>query len=357
MRKLVASEERIKEVVLYFLEHDRSETEALFGLNGATLDRYIRDYKQIDEDFESKAVFLKLQERFSKEELNAIVKSGTLDTSTVYQEILSMEGEEFSILGITDSHIGSKYLDDRFIDIAFEYGDKVNVDMAVHSGDLTEGMSNRTGHVYELSQVGYDHQKEHSVKLISSWKRPIFIIDGNHDRWYLKSIGALIVKDICERIPNAVFLGHDEGKLFINGAEIRPWHGEDFSSYATSYRLQKVVEALTPDDVPQMLLVGHTHKHMYEEIGGCHVVSLGSLQSQSKWMRSKRMAADVGFWIIKFAVVDGRIPWIEPRWHTIRYKKIYQGHNIVNELIPIPQGICYEKYTGESGNTEGIETS
>ena len=124
------------------------------------------------------------------------------------------------------------------------------------------------------------------------------MIDGNHDRWFIKSNGAKIVEDICEQIPHATFLGHDEGDIAIGNTTAKLWHGEDGNSYATSYRLQKVVEAMTGGEKPGLLFTGHTHKSLYIFERHVHVYSGGSIQCQSKWMRGKRISAHTGFWII-----------------------------------------------------------
>ena len=62
-------------------------------------------------------------------------------------------------------------------------------------------MSHRPGHIYELTHLGYAQQKDYAVKLFSQWTdTEIYAIDGNHDRWYIKSNGSLIVKDIDKEL-------------------------------------------------------------------------------------------------------------------------------------------------------------
>jgi predicted phosphodiesterase len=200
---------------------------------------------------------------------------------------------------------------------AFDEFKKAKVDFVVHAGDVTEGMSNRPGHIYELSALGYDQQKALAIDMFKQWTdTDIYAIDGNHDRWFLKSNGAKIVKDVDEAIPNFHFIGHDEGSISLNGkATLWLWHGEDGNSYALSYRLQKILESLTGGEKPNAMIAGHTHK--YVDIFERHVfcTSVGCMQSQTPWMRSKRIAAHPGFAIIDYWVNDKGICKMTHTWH------------------------------------------
>ncbi len=210
----------------------------------------------------------------------------------------------------TDWHLGSKYTDPRRIQDAYKAFRKAKVDFVVHAGDVTEGMSHRPGHVYELTDIGYAAQKKAAIELLGQWTdTPIYIIDGNHDRWYIKSNGALIVKDICEAVPNAVWLGHDIGSIEIApGVKVMLWHGEDGASgYALSYRMQKIVESLKGGEKPAVLICGHDHKAGYFFIRNIHCIAGGCIQKQSSWMRGKRLAAHEGFWTLRLTIGGGSV--------------------------------------------------
>ena len=320
--KLVASPERLREVIRYYLEHGEKKTRKDFGISAETLGRYRRDYNQIEDDFEEKAVLLQIREQFSEAELRAIAKGGTINPGSHRPAVLDFEGEEHTFLVISDTHIGHEDFDERYLLMAFEEGEKRGAEFATLSGDVTEGMSNRPGHTYELHQLGYARQRKYAGDLLRQWKKPLEMIDGNHDRWFIKSAGAIIVEDLAQDIPNAEFLGHDVGTLYLNGVEIMLWHGEDGNSYATSYRLQKIVEAMNEGQVPGILIAGHTHKKIHMESRDCEIISAGSIEKQTAWMRSKRIGADVGFWVVKVAIASGIVKWIEPRWYRIREKKV-----------------------------------
>jgi predicted phosphodiesterase len=211
--------------------------------------------------------------------------------------------------------MGSIYYKPEFMLSAFaEYANN-NVNFLVIAGDLVEGMSPRPGHIYECTHLGYDAQKTYAIEQLSRWKGKIYAIDGNHDRWYLKANGALIVKDICDALPNATFLGHDEGDIRINGIWIKVFHGEDGASYATSYRIQKIIESISGGEKPNVLLLGHDHKQSNFFERNIHAVGGGCLSTQSRWMRSKRMAAHPGFWILEMTINKSGIVKFTTTWY------------------------------------------
>lgn len=274
------------------------------GTSGDALRKSLQD-KSFVKTFEPEvsAILKKIGEQFSPQELQAISNGGRLMPGMAKVPIVNFDGERIRIGALTDTHIGSKFFKKERVQQAFDEFKKEGVDFVTISGDITEGMSNRQGHVYELDNIGYDSQRAEAVKVLSKWDGKMFLIDGNHDRWFIKSNGALIVKDIAEMLPDCEFLGHDEGDISLNGyATLKLWHGEDGSSYAVSYRIQKVVEALSGGEKPSAMFFGHTHKSTFLFDRNIHCYSLGCIQSQSKWMRGKRIAAHVGFWIIDLYV-------------------------------------------------------
>lgn len=290
------------------------------GITVESVKRYCREWRNRNEDtpqmqFKDEKLLNQLRDRFSDTELRRMARGAMIepDHSTISHDF---DGDVVTIGGMTDTHIGSIYTDPDLIYQAFDVFANEDVDFIAHAGDIHEGMSNRPGHIYECSELGYSAQLDKSREVFAQWTdTPIYTISGNHDRWYIKSNGANIVKELCDSQDNLHFLGHDEGNIDINGVVIKLWHGEDAGSYAYSYRLQKLIEAFSGGTKPNVLLAGHTHKAfpMFER--GVHCVSLGAIQKQSKWMRSKRMAAHVGFYVIKFAINSMGVAWFQTRWY------------------------------------------
>jgi predicted phosphodiesterase len=309
---MAVTEERVADVVEHYLLHGEESTLKTFSINAESLYRYTRAYKQKQDSFGLNATLAKIRDTYSESELRAIANGGRITPGFNRVPIIDFDGDVVTLGVIGDTHIGSQYFVDHWLDVAFETFADNNVSHVMHVGDVVEGMSHRPGHIYELDELGYDAQLSKAVKVLSVWDGPMYFIDGNHDRWYIKNgnAGALIVKALCEAIPNATFLGHDEGNVSVNGAVIKLWHGEDFSSYASSYRVQKLIEAFQPGEKPNVLLCGHTHKQLYMYARSIHAISCGALSMQSHFMRSKRMENHSGFWVVRMCIGDGSVKWL-----------------------------------------------
>jgi predicted phosphodiesterase len=312
-----SSEERINEVhnTIYELGYDGAAEK--LGIARETVRRYERKWKAINNVSEpsfDENLMRQLGEKFSEAELRKLLQGSDLkpDYATIYNDF---QGDEITIGGMTDTHLGSVYTNPDMIFRAFDVFAAHGVDFLVHCGDVHEGMSNRPGHVYECSHIGYSAQLDHSREVFGQWKdTDVYMIDGNHDRWFIKSNGALIVKELCDSHDNLHFLGHDEGDINIQGKTIKLWHGEDGSSYAYSYRIQKIIESFTGGEKPNVFLCGHTHKALPMYDRHVHCCSLGAIQRQSKWMRGKRHASHTGFFVIRMGLNDTGVSWFEPRF-------------------------------------------
>lgn len=282
------------------VEAARSSIKYNKGLSGDKNRNRLADKSLVSEpNVETKAILKKIGEQYTDQELLAIASGGRIMPGFAKVPVINFNGKHFRIGAITDTHIGSSYFrEERVYQAIAEFG-KQKCDFVVHAGDVSEGMSNRPGQIYELDQLGYHAQRQKCVEVLSRWKGKMYLISGNHDRWYLKSNGANIVQDIAGMLPDAEFLGHDEGDISLNGkATLKLWHGEDGSSYAVSYRIQKVIESLSGGEKPSVMFFGHTHKSTYLFERNVHCYSLGCIESQSAWMRGKRISAHTGFWII-----------------------------------------------------------
>ena len=320
--------ERTHEIVAAALREGDEYAKAEYGITHETLRRYKRFYRQqLDEsgdatieDPSTDRLLRDIAGKLSRKELEAIAKSGAINRSHELVTTDWFDGDTLTIGVIADTHIGSLYFREDWFDGAVSQFAKRGVDAVFHVGDITEGMSNRPGHIYELKHLGYSEQKDAAIqqlKKLSDWH--IYSIDGNHDRWFIKSTGAKVVEDIARELDNMEFIGHDTGTVEIGGIQIQLWHGEDGSSYAKSYRVQKVVESIPVDSRPDVLLTGHVHKQGTWMEQDVYAVLSGCLQNQTPWMRSKRLKAEPGFYVISMDINDGTIVRFAPEFYPYYY--------------------------------------
>jgi len=312
------NKEYLQKLVAVFLSEGKDAVLKQFDIPEETFNRYIRRAKQFGiSTIDRGSVMSQIAQNYTDKELEAIAKGGRIIPGYAKVPIVSFDGERIRLGAITDTHIGSVDFHEERLYQAFDEFKKAKVDFIAHAGDVLEGMSNKPGHIYELTKLGYEQQMDYAQEIFSQWTdTDIYSISGNHDRWYIKSSGANAVGDLEKRLPNFHFIGHDEGEISLKGkAVLRLWHGEDGNSYALSYRLQKILESLTGGEKPNAMIAGHVHK--YVNIFERHVLctSVGCIQSQTRWMRSKRIAAHSGFAIIDYWVNDQGICKMAHTWH------------------------------------------
>ena len=125
--------------------------------------------------------------------------------------------EHLKLLLISDTHLASKY--DRLDILRYLYAkaDELGVKHVLHSGDFTDGRSNRPEHIYELREVSYEGQVDYCVDKYPTFDGKTYAISGNHDDWWYKSAGSEIVKAIAKQRDDIIYLGPDVADLKIGG--------------------------------------------------------------------------------------------------------------------------------------------
>ena len=130
----------------------------------------------------------------------------------------------------SDPHIGNKKFRLDLFDYMVRFFRKEKPDFILNPGDHLEGMSGRPGHVYELSQIGFDAQYKRAIELYKQLDDfDHYGIDGNHDQWYQKKGDQGMVVGIALELglKNYHNLGQDEGDLVVSGIRIKLYHAGD----------------------------------------------------------------------------------------------------------------------------------
>ena len=181
-----------------------------------------------------------------------------------------------------------------------------------HTGDVLDGHRVYKGQEFELSDVGMEKQLDRLAKVAPKVGLPVRFIVGNHDLSLKALAGVNIGKAISDRMDDAgqdwEFLGEESavveiatpiGKTF----RMQLLHPGGGSSYAISYRMQKIIESLEGGTKPDLLAIGHYHKaEMLPNYSNVCGVQTGCFQWQSPFMARNALAAHVGGWIIDVTV-------------------------------------------------------
>ena len=128
----------------------------------------------------------RLRQRYSDSEIEAIARGEGIERRRIDFPEIRLSGKHHKFVVISDTHIGSVYSPMEWHEVVSNYVKKSGAEAVLHCGDLVEGMKiSRIGtQMYELSDLGYEAQRDSAVRALSLYDVPVYIISGNHDFYY-----------------------------------------------------------------------------------------------------------------------------------------------------------------------------
>jgi hypothetical protein len=210
----------------------------------------------------------------------------------------------FGLIGCT--HFGSLYCNQPAIEAFYQYVASQGINTIYHGGDVLDGHKVYRGQEFELNDVGLDRQLKR-LQTFESYGVTTRFITGNHDQSFKTGNGAPIGDLIEGARMDFEFLGEEQARVEFQTEEgkyelmlIHPGGG---SSYALSYRPQKIVESLEGGTKPNMLAIAHYHKAEFmPSYRNVATLQTGTFQNQTPFMARQGLAAHVGGWIVRVNV-------------------------------------------------------
>ena len=200
---------------------------------------------------------------------------------------------------LSDTHIGSKFTDYSVLEDLMKRFKEANVDAVYHTGDVTEGYNRRKGHSFECELHGVDAQVDGVIERFPSIDKPIFFILGDHDHWHYESAGVDIGRIIDAGRPDMHSLGFFSAEVMLApNIKIDLEHPTKGTAYALSYHPQKMIEAMSGGEKPNILLIGHYHKVEQLFYRNIHAFQTGCIENQTPWMRRMNLSAHKAGWIL-----------------------------------------------------------
>ena len=230
--------------------------------------------------------------------------------------------EHLKLLLISDTHLCNR--SDRLDILRYLYNkaEDKGVKHILHSGDFTDGRSNRPEQIYELKEPSYDGQIQYCVEKYPTFSGKTYVIQGNHDDWWYKSNGSEIVKAIARQRNDIVYLGADVADIKVGKLKIRLFHGSGGVAYAKSYKIQKYLDSIPIEEKPHILQTGHIHQAFYMKQDKTHCFQTGCLEDLTPYCRSMGFSNDKSVW---WADVDfddkGNVYAITPTLETFEKTK------------------------------------
>ena len=243
------------------------------------------------------------------------------EINDIYQ--VEASSSHIPLLLISDTHLCSKY--DRLDILRYLYAkaDERGIKHILHSGDFTDGRSNRPEHIYELREPSYEGQVDYCVEKYPTFSGKTYVISGNHDDWWYKSTGSEIVKAIANRRDDIVYLGSDVADMKIGKLKVRLFHGKGGNAYAKSYKVQKYLDSIPLEERPHILQTGHIHQSFYMKQDDTHCFQTSCLEDLTPFARSMGFANDKSVWWVDVEMNDrGQIQNITQELETFNTKKL-----------------------------------
>jgi len=210
----------------------------------------------------------------------------------------------FGLIG--DRHNGSLYEAKDQLTAFYGRCQAEGVTTVLDAGDILDGHRLYAGQEFELHALGWAKQRDWFAQVAPRVDGiTTYFITGNHDASLKKIAGIDVGRELEHVRPDYHFVGEDVGTVALQTADGRKYtvmllHPDGGSSYAISYRPQKIVEQLEGGRKPDMVAVGNFHKAdflpAYRNVA---VVQVGCFQWQTPFMVRKGLAAHVGGWIVR----------------------------------------------------------
>lgn len=215
-------------------------------------------------------------------------------------------GSEFTFALVGCTHFGSLYCNERALEAFYEHVADLGISTVYHGGDVLDGHRVYRGQEFELRDVGLDQQVERFKRFKAHGLKTKFIT-GNHDQSFKTLAGVPVGKIMAEARGDFEFLGEEQARVMFKTSageyELMLIHPGGGSSYALSYRPQKIVESLEGGTKPDMLAIAHYHKAEFmPSYRNVATIQTGTFQNQTPFMARQGLAAHVGGWIVSVNV-------------------------------------------------------
>lgn len=244
----------------------------------------------------------------TQELLEELSKRGFISVSSSSRDILVDRHyafpralKPFKLGVISDTHLGSTCQQLTLLREAYKICKAEGIKTVLHAGDVTEGNGKLfRGQIYEMFLHGADATVDYVTKVYPRIPGiTTHLIGGSHDYSFFKEEGTDILKKISEERKDIKYLGMFGAWVKFGNIVIYLMHGSGGVAYARSYKMQKIIEQMTPGKKPHILFLGHYHtqNHLpnYRNVVG---FQLPCFQTQTHYLRAKGLSPEIGFLVV-----------------------------------------------------------
>ena len=270
-----------------------------------------------------------------------------IGTSTGHAwEIKSLSDNTFRFGAFGDLHAASKYTRWDVREDLIRRSEDFEAQAIFDTGNWIDG--EKSFNRYDIETAGMDAQIKLLAKYYPKTKLHTYAVTGaDHEGWYVKSEG-IDVGRYCESVMRDeghkwTNLGYMQADIVLRNAKsgatsiMRVMHPGGGSSYALSYRPQKIIESMEGGEKPAVLLLGHYHKIDFGLVRNVWYVQTGCQQDQTPFMAQKAIEAHIGGFLIEMEQ--------DPRTGAI-ISFTPQARRYFNKAYYFKKGLANDRWSG-----------
>ncbi|MDO8442743.1 MAG: hypothetical protein Q7S81_00545 [bacterium] len=233
------------------------------------------------------------------ENIYTLVRGENVNTEAIP---ISFLNKKFKIGLISDPRMGSKKSQISLLHgIYKDIFEKEDVDLVIVTGDLVNGKPT-TRTLPDALITDPDELIKYVVKHFPKTKKfKTYIVSGRAELTWKNEKGVDTVSAICKQREDLRMAGDLERTFNVKGVNIKvsaPF--DDNSPMSVSYGPQKMADKLKDDPMPDIFVIGGTHRRSYiPTYNGMYIVTTPSLHLQTKRQERKAVTPYIGCSIIE----------------------------------------------------------
>lgn len=249
-----------------------------------------------------------------------VSKDPPRERTTAKFDVRIKPGSTIRIGMLSDTHLNSRSQQLTALTDFYRYADSRGVIGFGHAGDLGDGHHVHRDSVYTQFNHGFNAQMKYiAAAYPKSQNGPTWFIEGNHDNWSYENAGVSVGEWLPDRRPDLKYLGYYSAFLDIGQLRLYLAHGaKGGGSYAKSYKSQKLIEQMDPDERNRTHFAFFGHWHFDDYVGRYQNVfgfNLPCFQRKTRFIKSIGKGPVIGGLVLEIEYTrDMRVWNVRQEW-------------------------------------------
>jgi predicted phosphodiesterase len=202
---------------------------------------------------------------------------------------------------VSDTHLGSKFERLDALEVMYDRFKQEEVKAVFHVGDLTDGTGIYRGQEFEQTIMGQEAQIAYTIAHYP--KRDgiqTIVIGGNHDEKMYEKGGCDPLVQIARARKDIVYIGQYAARVKMDRqVTMDMLHPLGNQAYALSYKAQRNLNAMNPEDLPNIYATGHYHCAFSMNYRGVDFIQVPCFKDPSlQFEKRLGLVSCIGGWIV-----------------------------------------------------------